>query len=254
MKEITVKGLTLGSGRPKICVPVVGRSLPEILSQAGQLPPLNPDLCEWRVDWFAGAADPQLLLSAARAVREALPRLPLLFTFRTQAEGGRQPLSREQYLDICRLLMTSGCCDLIDLELFTVGDDGVSLLEEAHANGVLTVLSNHDFEATPPEGELLRRLSLMDSLPADLSKIAVMPHSPEDVLTLLSATCRARETAEHPIITMSMGPLGAVSRVCGEVFGSCLTFGSAGHTSAPGQIPVRELRVMMELLRPGCED
>ncbi len=76
-----------------------------------------------------------------------------------------------------------------------------------------------------------------------------MPRSRADVLTLLSATEEmARRWADRPIITMSMGGDGVVSRLCGEVFGSAMTFGTAGQASAPGQIPVEELRVVLNIL------
>ena len=40
---------------------------------------------------------------------------------------------------------------------------------------------------------------------------------------------------------MSMGKLGVISRICGEVFGSAVTFGTAGKASAPGQLPANQL-------------
>ena len=76
-----------------------------------------------------------------------------------------------------------------------------------------------------------------------------MPQSPDDVLTLLGATQEmVRRWADRPVITMSMAPLGTVSRLCGEVFGSAMTFGTAGQASAPGQIPAEELRQVLDIL------
>ena len=66
----------------------------------------------------------------------------------------------------------------------------------------------------------------MQELGADIPKIAVMPQNKQDVLTLLAATEEMnRNHADRPIITMSMAGTGVVSRLCGEVFGSALTFG-----------------------------
>lgn len=65
----------------------------------------------------------------------------------------------------------------------------------------------------------------MQDLGADLPKIAVMPQSPQDVLTLLAATLTMKEKyATRPLITMSMGKSGGVSRVTGRLFGSAMTF------------------------------
>ncbi|MBQ1490592.1 MAG: type I 3-dehydroquinate dehydratase, partial [Blautia sp.] len=45
-----------------------------------------------------------------------------------------------------------------------------------------------------------------------------------------------------PIIAMAMGEMGQESRIYGERYGSCLTFGTVGASSAPGQLPVGELK------------
>ena len=77
----------------------------------------------------------------------------------------------------------------------------------------------------------------MQQVGADLPKVAVMPHDSTDVLTLLDATIETKNKYfATPIITISMGNLGVASRLCGEVFGSAMTFASAGDSSAPGQI------------------
>ena len=89
----------------------------------------------------------------------------------------------------------------------------------------------------------------MQRLGAYICKIATMPHSPADVLTLLDATrIMSAEHADRPLITMAMGALGIVSRVSGETFGSAATFGMAGTPSAPGQIPVEDLHEVMTVL------
>ena len=90
----------------------------------------------------------------------------------------------------------------------------------------------------------------MQDCGADLLKLAAMPRDAGDVLTLLSATWEMKEQyAKQPVVTMSMGVKGAVSRLAGEVFGSVMTFGSAGVASAPGQVSVPELKMALEVLR-----
>ena len=94
----------------------------------------------------------------------------------------------------------------------------------------------------------MARLQKMQEFGADLPKIAVMPQCRKDVLTLLAATEEMAGTyADRPIITMSMAKDGVISRICGEVFGSALTFGTAGKASAPGQIEVERLREVLEI-------
>mgnify|MGYP003292501183 CR=1 FL=1 len=83
----------------------------------------------------------------------------------------------------------------------------------------------------------------------DIPKIAVMPQSEQDVITLLSATEEFnREYADRPFITISMSKMGLVSRLAGGGFGSAMTFGAVGEVSAPGQIEAKQLKNILELL------
>ena len=92
----------------------------------------------------------------------------------------------------------------------------------------------------------------MQDMGADIPKIAVMPQNKADVLTLLAATEEmSRVYADRPIITMSMGGDGVISRLCGEVFGSSMTFGAVGQVSAPGQISVDQLFDALSIIHHG---
>ena len=121
------------------------------------------------------------------------------------------------------------------------------IIEKAHACGIKVIASNHDFIKTPDKDEITRRLILMDEMGADILKIAVMPKSRTDVLDLLSATEEMQRLyTEKPVVTMSMGSLGLISRLSGEVFGSAMTFGAGEKASAPGQIPAERLKMILD--------
>ena len=184
-----------------------------------------------------------------KELREELGNIPLLFTFRTAREGGEKAIEPEEYAQLNIKAAQTGLVDLIDVESFT-GDDVVrEIIEEAHKAGVKVVGSNHDFDKTPEKEEIVRRLRRMQELGADVPKIAVMPGSREDVLTLLAATQEmSAQYARGPIITMSMSGTGLVSRLCGEVFGSACTFAAVGRASAPGQIDAVELAGVLKLI------
>lgn len=246
---VTVRGVTIGTGRPKICVPVLGSCEAEILASAQTAMDCHPDVVEWRMDWLDDldqADRPEQILHQLRGV---VGDTPLLCTFRSDAEGGQCGISASNYVSLlCRIIET-GDADLVDVELFSGADVVEEVVSCARRKGVAVVGSSHDFSQTPPEEEIISRLERMVALGCDIAKVAVMPQNPRDVLTLLSATERMHsEHPEVPIITMSMGQLGMVSRLCGEVFGSALTFGAAGQASAPGQAPVQELRQALTLL------
>ncbi|VUC85423.1 3-dehydroquinate dehydratase [Salmonella sp. NCTC 11881] len=133
---------------------------------------------------------------------------------------------------------------------FFTGDDEVkATVGYAHQHNVAVIMSNHDFHKTPAAEEIVQRLRKMQELGADIPKIAVMPQTKADVLTLLTATVEMQERyADRPIITMSMSKTGVISRLAGEVFGSAATFGAVKKASAPGQISVADLRTVLTIL------
>jgi 3-dehydroquinate dehydratase-1 len=249
MKTVTLRGVEIGAGAPKVIVPIVGRTRAYILAQAAGLAALPVDMAEWRADFYEDVLDLEKTLDTLKALRAALGDLPLLFTFRTRREGGEREISPEDYRALNLAAARSGDADAVDVEIFS-GDELVrQIIDAVHAAGGAVVGSSHDHCGTPPREELTARLCRAQELGADLPKLAVTPQSPDDVLTLLDATQEmVRRRAGQPVITMSMGPLGTVSRLCGEVFGSAMTFGSAGQASAPGQIPAEELRQVLDIL------
>ncbi|MCD8145403.1 MAG: type I 3-dehydroquinate dehydratase [Oscillospiraceae bacterium] len=253
-KTVTVRGVTLGAGIPKICVPLVGESREAILAQAGALSDLPADIVEWRCDWYADIFSQEETADTLRQLRACLGNRPLLMTFRTAAEGGQRAVEPSAYVELLTAALETGCVDLLDVELFLGQEVFQALLTAAHRAGAYVIASNHDFAKTPPQEELIARLTRMQEWGADIAKIAVMPQSPQDVLTLLSATCTMRERAEIPLITMSMSGLGVVSRLAGEVFGSAMTFGAAERASAPGQVEVHRLAETLALLHDAGEN
>lgn len=243
MKTIEAGGLVFGQGLPKICVPLTAPGLPALLEEAAQAAVLPADLYEWRLDGFSGD-----IPAALHALGKALPR-PLLCTLRTQGEGGAAACPPEEYEErVCALLELGGFA-LVDIELSQGRQSVGRLVEKAKGRGIAPVVSKHDFQGTPPAGEIAATLEGMAALGAALPKYAVTPQSPEDVLGLMSATLQASR-AVGPVVTMAMGPLGKVTRVSGGVFGSCMTFGAGPHASAPGQVPAEALPAILQALDP----
>ena len=249
MNTVKVRNIEIGAGIPKICVPIVGVTKEEIITEAKTFDSIPVVVVEWRVDWFENVFEFDKVEDVLKDLREALGDTPILFTFRTSKEGGEKAIEPEPYKELNIKAAQSGYVDLVDVEVFT-GDDIVKeIVKNAHACGVKVVASNHDFDKTPEKDEIVKRLRKMQELDADIPKIAVMPNCKKDVLTLLSATEEMyTEYADRPIITMSMAGTGVISRLCGEVFGSALTFGAAKKASAPGQMGVEDLKIVLELL------
>lgn len=249
MKTVKVRNITIGEGIPKICVPIVGKTEAELLSEVEAIKGLQVDVIEWRMDWFEEIECIDAAVAMLKTLRKALGNMAILATFRSKKEGGEKEVSCEYYIALNKAIAETKLADLIDVEMFT-GDEAVKeIVDAAHANDVYVVMSNHDFDKTPAYEEILSRLQRMQTLDADIPKIAVMPTCKKDVLTLLSATNdMAQQYADRPIITMSMAGTGVISRLCGEVFGSALTFGAAKKASAPGQMNVENLNTVLTLL------
>ena len=246
---VEVRNVKIGEGIPKITVPVVGTNNVELIEEVKGLKGIKLDIVEWRVDFYENVEDIEKVKEILSEIRKVLADTPILFTFRTKKEGGEREVPVEYYVKLnCEIAKTK-MVDLVDVELFT-GDNFVrEVVETAHANGVKVVMSNHDFFKTPAKEEIVSRLTKMTELNADLPKIAVMPQSEADVLTLLCATNEMKQKyADQPIITMSMAGMGVISRLAGECFGSVLTFGAAKKASAPGQIAVEDLNTVLQIL------
>lgn len=249
MNTVIIKDVEIGQGLPKIVVPVVGQTESQLLDEIAILKNIDFDVLEWRADHFHAIDNIDEVINIAQKMTQTFPKIPILFTFRSATEGGVKAITKEAYIRLNKALIASRSIDLIDVELFT-GDTLVQdIIDTAHANQVAVIVSNHDFEKTPPKEIIINRLCKMQQLGADIAKIAVMPQSTTDVLTLLAATADMTNNYAHlPIVTMSMSALGTISRIAGSTFGSAMTFGSVQHASAPGQLPVTVLRQILQSL------
>lgn len=249
MNPVIVKNVKIGEGVPKICVPIVGRTKDEIIEEAKGLEAIPKDLVEWRVDCYEDAFSQEKVREILGELRTILKEVPLLFTFRTAKEGGNQVISSDEYLAVNKVAIESENVDLVDVEIFSAEEIVERIVSYAHERNVKVIASNHDFEKTPSKEEIILRLQKMQEAGADILKIAVMPQTKKDVLTLLSATEEMTANyAKQPVVTMSMSGIGLISRLAGEIFGSAITFGAAKKISAPGQIPAIELQNVLDLL------
>jgi 3-dehydroquinate dehydratase-1 len=248
-KTIDIRGRRLGGPRPLICSPLVGTTAAQLLREARAVLRKKPDVIEWRVDHFAAIADTKAVLEAGRALRRMLAGKPLIFTRRAAREGGRP--TGLKAADVAQLYEAIGAEKLADFVDFEMGNDTNlvrKVVATAHRQRMRVILSYHNFTRTPKPAVLLQRFRLAERLGADVAKVAVMPRDRSDVLALLQATAEADAKLRIPLISMSMGPLGAVTRMVGGVFGSTLSFAVGHGSSAPGQPPIADLEAVFDVL------
>ena len=247
LESLKIRNMELGVGKPKICVPLTGSNPVELKSEADAAMEKSIDLVEWRGDCFHNIHNLTEMERTAKILRQQMGEIPILFTCRT--EDGRFSISIPDYIELNKWMIATGCIDLVDVELFMGDMVCRELVEYAHAHHVAVIISNHEFEQTPDVDVMVQRMQSMRYLGADIPKIAVMPKNNRDVLKLLQATDTFNQWfGDCPIITMSMGKKGVISRLCGEIFGSALTFATVGKASAPGQISVDEVKKILDIL------
>ena len=235
MNTVMVRNLEIGAGAPKIIVPIVAKTREGILEKAAELKNYTMDLVEWRADFYEDALDVEKTVETAELLNKALGELPLLYTFRTALEGGNKEITPIHYTALNKAVAESGFVDIIDVESNTPRAEADENIRNIHAAHLPVIGSYHNFSETPDTSELLYIMR-------NIQRRA-------DVASLLDATqIMFTKYALRPILTMSMGQLGVISRVTGDAFGSCATFGAVGQTSAPGQIPVNDLHTVLRIL------
>ncbi len=250
-KPIVSRGKILGGPLPLVCIPLVGSSREEIMREAAGIPSIAPDIIELRVDAWEFIEDTAASIAMTREVREAAGELPVILTCRGHWEGGLKKVSDEAKFSLYREAAKEALVDFIDVEL-VYGDEKIrEVLAMIAGSEIHLIVSFHDFEKTPPKEVVFSTLAAQIRAGAHVAKLAAMPRCEEDVLNLLSATLMIRrQYPDIPVITMSMGGIGAVSRAAGGLFGSDLTFAVGSRASAPGQIPVAALKECLAVIHP----
>ena len=237
----------------------------ETLAEAGRiLKRFKPDMIEWRVDYLEDLYNTDDMISTLKELRSIIGHMPLIFTLRTRHEGGMVDITYEKYSSINRMVAASGYVDLLDIEMLNDDQKPKSLAGDIHELGGLVVGSYHYIDGNDQmlkidkfgdtkDGlsvdQIKRIMYRMKDLGADIGKLAIMPKSRKNVFDLLEANYQLdEEDIGMPIITMSMGKEGIVSRIAGQVYGSSVTFATAGKNSAPGQLDANDTLKILDYI------
>ena len=235
----------------------MGHTEEEILQQISLIhAPQNKqivDMVEVRADYFQGLGSPDEVERLMTAVQFELSEKIVLFTIRSEKEGGKSlPPEITDIDEMNRMVISNKLADIVDVELSDGNPSKRELAELAHDNGVKIIMSYHNFEITPEQEFMTEKLQAMRAMGADIIKIAVMPESIHDVYRLMETAAYTKEKLDIPIVAISMGALGAITRISGALYGSDITFGALEQASAPGQIPVSDLKRIMDDIESYC--
>lgn len=249
-----IKNKIMGQGVPKVCIPLMGATDEEILTEAEKIlntsKRTNIDMVEFRGDYYINLGDMNKLANILKKLQSMFSDIILLFTIRSYQEGGQKlSFDTPSVNDINTYVVEQGLSDMVDVELFSGDSYIAAIIDKASKTNVKIIMSNHDFKTTPDKATIVQRLRKMQELGADIAKIAVMPENRQHVIELQSALLEIQETgATVPLVGISMGQLGAISRIAAQTFGSAMTFATLGNASAPGQIPVEALNQTLGII------
>ena len=249
--KINVKGKIFGGKELLICLPLVSKNKKDFFKDVEDIIELNPDVIEWRVDFFdvLECRKESDLTYSMKYLRDLTKDIPVIFTCRHTSEGGFKKISQNDRITIIDKALEIGLADLVDVEM---------MIDKSFINTIKSftskynkelILSYHDFKKTPAEEEIINIIKLGENLGANISKLAVMANSYGDVLKLFNATYESKiSKVDIPIITMAMGKYGKITRVFGGHFGVDMSFASGKGISAPGQMPVENVRKVLKLM------
>lgn len=244
-----------------VCVPIMVQDEPTALADAAAARDGGADIVEFRIDEFfsgtldsAGNLDQREVNTILRLVAQS--PLPCIVTCRAASEGGHYDGDDMARVSLYERLGTSDHPpQYLDIE-FAAYSRSANLRQKVNLavdhprqqRDVRTrlVLSAHDFSGRP--SDLLRRLAAMqDQEAARIVKVAYQARSIRDNLEIFDLLTENAGggvgEGGRPMIALTMGPFGLMSRVLAPKFGGFLTFASLRKqsTTAPGQPTVREL-------------
>lgn len=232
----------------KVCVPIMGQDRKTVLEQAEKVSAMKPDIIELRADYL-DESNRRNIAEILNTIKKNIGNIKLVFTFRTKAEGGQSEISVSDYENLC--LTVAPVCDYVDVEVTGYFDVAKKMIPDIQRAGAKVIGSNHHFDRTPDDEEIIEIMKRMESAGADICKMAVMPQVKEDVERFMKVSEKLKDMISVRIITMSMGELGSISRVCTKQTGSCITFATGIQSSAPGQIDITMARKLIKI-NQGC--
>jgi 3-dehydroquinate dehydratase-1 len=157
--------------------------------------------------------------------------------------------AEEERIERLLLGIASGA-DAVDIELTTEPALRQKVISAAKEKQIPLLICYENFEETPSKEKLLAILQEEVALGADIAKFAVRANRFEDLLTVLETVLVAKKLLTVPFVAIAMGKFGSISRPLACVMGSAMTYCARekGKEGAPGQLPVKETRDIIDLL------
>jgi 3-dehydroquinate dehydratase-1 len=215
--------------KPRICASITNNDRAAVR----EVEPLV-DLFEVRID-LIGDDWPELITQLQK---------PWIACNRIASQGGSWLGSEARRIEKLLQAIELGA-DIIDIELSTKNLANVIKVTKKKTK---CLLSFHDMEKTPPLDTMKQIVEEQLKAGADICKVVTTAEGLEDNVSVL------RLIPEFPstrLVSLAMGPLGTISRVLCPLVGGDFTYASIekGKESAPGQITVKDLTKIYEMIR-----
>src|SRR5699024_1372575 len=140
---------------PLICVPLTGKTNAELKEQLIKVITLEPDMIEWRADFYEQLNQSEKVVQVIEMIKN-ITKIPLLFTIRSENEGGeRIPLNELEKVELLQLICQKTSVDVIDYEVENDADLVGLVRDSAKRHDVEFILSYHHFSQTPENDELI---------------------------------------------------------------------------------------------------
>jgi len=215
----------------------------------------QPDFIELRFDYID---DVNLITTSFLEKLLSLTNIPMIFTLRSNREGGHLELNNIQRLPILQRLIEAKP-GYIDIEMLSP----INLLQEIiHLcinKRIKIICSYHNFQSTEPLHEAqnlienykkkLQNIVQDDEyiLKTFIFKLIFTATQFEDNLIPLQL-CDNFYLQGYKIISFCMGELGIFSRILCIKKGSFFTYAALEETTAPGQLNITTMRNFLSLL------
>lgn len=190
---------------------------------------------EVRVDTFKDPS-PAKIADQLKGLKRLARRFPVILTVRSVKEGGKADLSDTQRLELFNGLIP--CADYVDIELSSSAVIK-NVINSAKKRGKKVIVSYHNFKSTPGAQALEKIIRQGRAQGADIVKVATAVRRAEDLNALAGLLIN-----EKGLAVIGMGALGEASRIFFPMLGSLFTFGSVSASTAPGQLPVSEIKAV----------
>jgi 3-dehydroquinate dehydratase type I len=215
--------------RPRICA-VIATKDSELIEAIEPL----VELFEVRIDLIGGGWQ-----ELAKQLNK-----PWIACNRRAEEGGKWGGDETKRIDELLKAVKLGA-DIVDIELETRNLEKAIPLIKKRAK---CLLSFHELEKTPSLDRMKGIVNRQLEAGADICKVITTAQRFDDNLTVLQLITESPKTK---MVSFAMGPLGLASRILCPLVGGDFTYASIekGKESAPGQLTVRELRKLYNMVQ-----